>query len=277
MGGVGGRGLKHYDFDERRRWSEGFCLEGVEPILLARIPGAATVRKAEKQDDRNGTDYWVDRDGGLPALSVDLKARDVDFLKTKGHDDLALETWSVCDTKVGWTRDTSKRTDYVLWYWRDTGRFALVPFPPLCQAFSAHWREWRETYFYDRQTSGGWQSECVFVPRTVVFGALLDWMTAPLSEQDLYLTGQRGLLVKAQSAWGEVVRRCGIADRTVAALLRDSLGPRAFDGPSLVIDFRHDFHCQAVSDPKRRAVIEAALATQLGRPMPVRCELAGQN
>lgn len=164
---------RFYDFAERYLWSSGFLDEGIERILVDRIPGCVGVTRADEQADRSGTDYWAMRQG-LPPLSVDVKVRDEDFAP-RGHDDLALETWSVVDQKPGWTRDQSKRTDFVLWFWRDTRRFFLVAFPPLCRVFGKYWRDWAGKYKVARQASDGWQSECVFVPRATLIDRLNAW------------------------------------------------------------------------------------------------------
>jgi hypothetical protein len=184
---------KKYGFKQQLEWSDGHAdQEDVERVLLNRIPAATKVTKADKKNDRQGTDYWVERSNALPPLSVDRKVRDEDFSvhinpKLRG-DDLALETWSVMpgtggsvDGQVGWTRDISKRTDYVLWYWRDTARFCLVPFAPLCFVFGKTWREWSLRFKRRVQTSTGeggrqWNSECVYVDRNAVFDAMQRWM-----------------------------------------------------------------------------------------------------
>jgi len=171
--------MRHYDFTERLVWSDGFLLEGVARILQDRIPAAERVEKANGTDDRNGTDYWVYRNHSLPPLSVDVKVRSEDYA-THGKDDLALETWSVVGEKPGWTRDEKKRTDFILWYWTDTGRFFLVSFPALCEIFSRYWWAWRNTYGAHVQTSGDWQSECVFVPRSVVLEKVNAWSNGNL-------------------------------------------------------------------------------------------------
>jgi len=134
------------------------------------------VTRATTDDDRNGTDYWAHRDAGLRPLSIDLKARAVDPTEAWGEDDLALETWSAIGSHIGWTRDPSKATDYILWLWTPTRRFFLVPFPPLCEVFRRYGRGWRKAYGPQRQDSGTWKSECVFVPRAVVIEKLNAWM-----------------------------------------------------------------------------------------------------
>ena len=111
-----------YGFNERMEMSEDGDLHG---ILLANVPDAVQVVRSSGEDDRAGTDYWVERSNG-EKLSVDVKVRSEDWAAKappKRADDLALETWSVVERNiVGWTRNASKRTDYILWFWQDTGR-----------------------------------------------------------------------------------------------------------------------------------------------------------
>lgn len=172
---------RYYDFTERLKWSEGFLQNDIEHILKARIPACVGVERAQNMDDRNGTDYWALR-VGLPSLSIDVKVRDTDYA-LRGKDDLALETWSKIDDKLGWTRDTTKRTDFIMWHWRDTKRFLLVSFPILCMVFTHYWQIWQTTYQTATQTSGAWQSECVFVPRAVVMDKVLAWSSGTIGNQ----------------------------------------------------------------------------------------------
>lgn len=168
-----------YSFADRKGVSQGIAQEAdVETLLLKIIPGAVAVHPAHQSNDRLGTDYWVEHRRGTH-LSVDVKIRTTDWAarpEPQRADDLALETWSVVEAgKVGWTRDVSKRTDFVLWLWADTGRWCLMPFPLLCKAFSDHWEQWSDRYGTRRQyTPGyrGYHSECVFVPRDDVWKEL---------------------------------------------------------------------------------------------------------
>jgi len=145
----------------------------VSAVLMAEVPGALRVDRANSADDRTGTDYWVTL-CSEKRISVDTKVRSKDF----GADDLALETWSVVERGVvGWTRDTRKQTDYVLWLWRDTGRWRLVPFLMLCAAFARRWERWAESYKTATQATvrrdgTTFHSQVVFVPRVVVWRAI---------------------------------------------------------------------------------------------------------
>lgn len=173
-----------YTFDGRMAMSTGVAAnEGIEAILLDSIPGALRAYPADESDDRNGVDWWVECIGyeDRNRIGVDVKARARDFLAEAGEDDLALETWSVLNQTPGWTRDPRKITDYILWWWKPTGRWCLVPFLMLCAVFSEHWQEWSARYKTDIQSTkpsgrfrSGWQSECVFVPRKIVWRSIYD-------------------------------------------------------------------------------------------------------
>ena len=168
---------REYGFAERMAMSEGFAeTASVERILLEQIPGAIKVRRADLNDDRSGTDWWVEIINGT-AISVDAKVRDKDW-SLRGCDDLALETWSVVDQKIGWTRDPQKRTEYVLWLWRESGRWCLIPFRMLCRVFELNFVVWCATYKTATQSTPaengrmGWKSECVFVPRKIIWAEI---------------------------------------------------------------------------------------------------------
>ena len=160
-----------YGFEERLAMSSGVAASAdVRSILLKHIPGAVNVHQAATVNDRQGIDWWVEM-STAKHLAVDAKVREQDWAARNPHeDDLALESWSVVEKQVpGWTRDANKKCDYVLWLWKDTGRFCLVPFPMLCGVFSRRWQSWRVDYKTRQQhtprANGGYHSECVFVPR----------------------------------------------------------------------------------------------------------------
>jgi hypothetical protein len=173
-----------FTFAGRMAMSTGVATnEGIADILLRNIPGAVDAVRATTDEDRQGTDWWVECIGHVQRrrVSVDVKARSEDYLRKSGKDDLALETWSVLNETPGWTRDPRKRTDYILWFWQDTGRWCLLPFAMLCAVFSELWETWKARYqtavqttYRQHSASAGWQSECVYVPRKVVWRAIYD-------------------------------------------------------------------------------------------------------
>lgn len=170
--------VTEYGFGNRMAMSQGVaCNADVRSVLLAQIPGAVNVHAADVTNDKQGVDWWVEL-STAKHLAVDAKVRAQDWASSHpNEDDVALETWSVVESAiVGWTRDSAKRCDYVLWLWKDTGRFCLVPFPMLCRVFGEHWRAWSKRYktaqqFTSRGT-GGYHSECVFVPRRELWASI---------------------------------------------------------------------------------------------------------
>lgn len=172
-----------YSFGEKLVASKGI-LEScdVREILMSRLPGCIDASPSDEELDRTGVDWTAALCCGRD-VGVDVKIREKDCISF-GNDDVALETWSVIGSQVGWTRDKSKACEWVLWVWKDTGRFFLVPFLPLCSVFSQRWTEWRETYKPRTQTTTrghrSWKSECVFVPRNVVVNAISAWYGSSL-------------------------------------------------------------------------------------------------
>lgn len=169
---------REYGFGERMAMSSGHASNcDIRSILLSSIPGALEVRQAAQANDRLGVDWWVEMTNARH-LAVDAKVREEDWAaKHPEEDDIALETWSVIERQiVGWTRDESKRCDYVLWLWKETGRWCLVPFPMLCGVFREKWCEWKSAHKTRRQKTNfagaEYHSECVFVPRRDVWAEI---------------------------------------------------------------------------------------------------------
>lgn len=166
-----------YDFKGQIAVSDGTGeVADIPTLLLQKIPNANKVRKATLEEDKSGIDYIVTLISGRE-VTVDLKVRTEDWAKKKGKDDLALEIWSVLEKKVGWTRDPQKQTDFILFFWKDTQRFSLVSFLMLFHVFTQNFQQWVNLYETAIQNSRGaygsrWQSQCVYVPRTVVHNAI---------------------------------------------------------------------------------------------------------
>lgn len=167
-----------YNFEEQLVLSNGIAASAdVESILLQHIPGSVSVKKASLANDKQGVDWWVEMNTAKH-LAIDAKVRNEDWAATHPYeDDLALESWSVVEKKViGWTRDINKKCDYVLWLWKTTGRFCLIPFPLLCHVFINNWEQWSTQYKTRRQyttrAKNGYQSECIFVPRRDLWAAI---------------------------------------------------------------------------------------------------------
>lgn len=180
--------MNRFDFKTQLVMSAGVASsDDVRQMLLDNIPGATGVRKATTNEDRSGTDWWIDHERGS-AISVDTKIRPHDPVERYGKDDLALEVWSIVPGShrrdralkaIGWTLDETKRTDYVLWLWKNTKRWTLIPFPQLCASFKKRLDIWYEIYQHNEQVTerngiADYRSEMLLVPRRVVWAALYE-------------------------------------------------------------------------------------------------------
>jgi hypothetical protein len=175
--------INSFDFTERLAMSQGVAANaGIDDVLLKHIPGALRVQQATTFEDRHGTDRWVYR-RCAPRLSIDVKSRSMDptcdLPPEQRCDDLALEVWSVKESqKRGWTWDSEKHTDYILWWFQTTHRWVLIPFPLLCAVATERIQEWNANPDYRTRVQdtnhGAWHSECVYVPRQVIWQAIID-------------------------------------------------------------------------------------------------------
>ncbi len=270
---------KQYSFKERIGFSRGVSKTGnIRKILLDNIPGAFSISLATPEEDRLGTDFWAQR-SNLSSLSIDLKARETDPLSfALPKDDLALETYSnVAKKTKGWTRDEHKRTDYILWLFQPTGRWVLVPFPMLCCVFSEKWMEWRKQYQTDLQKSTHnnetWYSECVFVPRVVVWQAIYDrYGGKAKSKAQLSMFELERLRVN----WRQVIRQAPEDTKrtpVIAILVSAGIKPVAVEGDTVVLSFKYPLHKVKLEEPENRQVAERIIGHFLGHSCYVRCQM----
>lgn len=168
-----------YDFAERLAFSRTATTETPDELLRRAFVGVVSVDVADIALDKSGVDFVVTlRRGGT--IGVDLKAREEGCSRYwNDGPELALETWSVCPSatsagKAGWTLDEAKATDYTMhtFHSSDSMEAYVLPFQQLRTAFSRNVAEWSRRYRVARQSSGRWQSECVFVPARVVVDEL---------------------------------------------------------------------------------------------------------
>lgn len=186
--------IKVHEFKERFEFSEGIELE---PELLEKIadviPNSTGVERSKLADDKNGTDYWINRADNLPSISIDVKHRSFCPRQRFKSDDACIETTSVYKgrhirgqicypwerTKIGWTLDIKKRTDYIVYTWptdSDGLRYWIVPFHPLCAASMKHWFEWAEKYGERAAPNRGYVTLSVYPPRAVIAQAMAEFM-----------------------------------------------------------------------------------------------------
>lgn len=183
--------MNEYAFHERLAFSTAHR-EGrsYEQLIRDMLPGIVSVEKTNVTVDKTGIDYIARLRGGAP-VNIDLKTRDkgcssywmwgVNKLPPSKvrQEEIALEIWSVKPEngrrgKVGWTLDEAKLTHYTLHVYdgSDSQRVFLLPFQLLRKAFRTNVRAWQNTYRIESQSSGGWHSECIFVPVSIVQDAI---------------------------------------------------------------------------------------------------------
>lgn len=183
--------MKQHDFKDRLAFSEGVEMGGdVLSRIAEMVPNATSILRAEVEDDRNGTDYWIERTHGLPPVSIDVKHRSFCPIERWQSDDACIETTSVYKgerqpwddalrVKVGWTLNYAKRTDFIVYTWptADGGtRFWTVPFLPLCAASRANWRAWAAQYKERPAGNFGYLTLNTYPPRVVIVGAMRKFM-----------------------------------------------------------------------------------------------------
>lgn len=156
------------------------------------IEGCVSVEKTDSEMDRAGVDYVARLRKGAEIL-IDAKTRTPGCSKHwRNGPELALELWSVRPTsrskgKAGWTVCEAKNVDYILFTFdlADSDNVYLYPFQLLRMAFRNNFLKWVEQkYKTDIQNSGGWQSECIFVPEVVVWDAMRQAMTGRQVHED---------------------------------------------------------------------------------------------
>lgn len=176
-----------HEFAERLNYSQSIELDvDLHARLLAAIPASTGIRDATKDEDRSGTDIWIDRAHGLPPVSVDFKNRDFCPIARWQSDDACIETTSVYQgpgkpwedkyrRKPGWSIDEKKRTDLIVHTWPAEGerrRFWILYFPILCTAARKYWREWAEKYGEREALNEGYRTLSVYPPRVVIAHAM---------------------------------------------------------------------------------------------------------
>ena len=180
-----------HDFYERLAFSEGV---DDSPDLLAAlknmVQGAGEIRRSTPDEDRHGTDYWIDRPGGSPPISIDVKRREFCPIDRFKSDDACIETTSVYEgpkdppwldryrTRIGWTLDQAKRTDFIAYTWpaKEGTRFWIVPFVPLCRCANVNWRAWAEKLGERPARNDGYLTLSVYPSRQEIARAVTTFM-----------------------------------------------------------------------------------------------------
>ena len=145
-------------------------------IIKSHFPRCVAVERAPVDLDRRGVDYIATLTGGAK-IFVDVKTREKGASRywNHGEPELALEVYSVVEhKKVGWALSTASPVDYILYTFdrADTDKSYMIPFQTLRKVFFENARDWQTRYKVKYQSSDSWHSSAIFVPATVVLGAI---------------------------------------------------------------------------------------------------------
>jgi hypothetical protein len=181
---LGGKRMT-YDFQERLEFSQGARCETDAQTIMALLDGCKSVRVNESHGNDNGVDYIATlRKGSVVLIDAKTRERGCSRYWRNNQPELAIEKWSVIpggkfnipaqQAKAGWTIDESKATDMILYTFdkSDCRTAFLLPFQPLRMAARRMMNDWMGRFKVDTQTSGGWQSQAVFVPAYEVIRAM---------------------------------------------------------------------------------------------------------
>ena len=178
--------MAEYDFANKLEISKGKVAETSTLTIKSMIPGCVTVVASTECQDRTGIDFIATLRGGAE-LFIDMKSREHGCSRfwKNNEPELALETYSVMETKnnkakIGWTLNQASKTDYTLHVFdsRDCTDCWLLPFQLLRVAFRVNYHNWSQRFRIAQQDSGAWDSQCVFVPVSVVVEGINKQMKA---------------------------------------------------------------------------------------------------
>ena len=186
---MGWRAMNEFDFMAKLNASKAARSGGMAAIIKTALDGCQAVEEASVELDKQGVDYVATLRRGAQVF-IDMKSREAGAAKYwSDGPELTLETWSVLPVngslgKVGWTLDEQKITDCILYVFEpsDTDAIYFLPFQHLRMAFRRNFIAWTQAYKVARQSSGDWQSECVFVPAAKVLSAINETYKATYSD-----------------------------------------------------------------------------------------------
>lgn len=138
--------MKTFDFHQQKAMSERPAIDAaVRKAIRAQFPDVLAIHKAHLENDKRGIDYWLEFAGGKME-TLDVKVRQKDFSLRGDKDNICLElTSDEGRGKPGWTLDEAKLTDWVLFYWEDSGRAEIYPARMVRGALQAKRTEWEAT------------------------------------------------------------------------------------------------------------------------------------
>lgn len=139
--------------------------------VKAREPSLLGIHKSHKANDLKGADYILEFPNCIYE-NLDLKSRKKDF----GDDGIVVE-YDV-GGRTGWSLDTKKLTNWLLFYWIDTGKTELIPFRQYQNAVIKNFDKWVNTYktyeqlSFDSKTGKKWIAKCFFIESVTLWRAI---------------------------------------------------------------------------------------------------------
>lgn len=172
---------RNRNFEEDRKRSEELIrIINNSELHLAKMffPNCVKVKKPSVEMDKKGVDaiYILNT---KEEIFIDYKSREKGcsqyWNKISKEAQVAPELWSDIERKkIGWTLDQEKITDYIvhLYYPEDYHEPFMFDFPLYRKIFIRYHRHWKGKYRTEIQNNKNWQSECVFIPRSIIEEAI---------------------------------------------------------------------------------------------------------
>jgi hypothetical protein len=137
-------------------------VEAIKAACFKHWPDLLGVTKAHKLNDMIGVDYWLEFQGKNEAL--DVKVHRKDYAQYGDDRTACLELLANVGTnKPGWTIDPDKRTDWVMFFYVDSGSYAVYHARQLRAAVIRFLPDLEAKGKPSVQRTGGYESTSLFV------------------------------------------------------------------------------------------------------------------
>ena len=137
-------------------------VEAIKAACRKQWPDLLSVKKAHKLNDMIGVDYWLEFQGKNEAL--DAKVRQQDYALHGDDRTACLELVSNIQTgKTGWTLDPAKLTDWVMFYYIESGSYVIYHARQLRAAVIHYLPDLKANGKPSVQRTGGYESTSLFV------------------------------------------------------------------------------------------------------------------
>lgn len=144
----------------------------VKAAIKARFPEVLNIAQAHKQNDILGADYWLEFQG-CKMETLDTKIRKLDY-SLRGDKRIAcLELVANTTTgQTGWTLDPAKRTDWVMFFYCETGSSVFYNARELRAAVLAYLPQLKTKGKASTQRTGNYESKSLFVSHRELWAAI---------------------------------------------------------------------------------------------------------